>query len=78
MQLKTLGPNKTVLKFNNGLEIFFSYETPVAGYEPNNGFFRAKKYYSVTTSKHINEYLNGAKDRARELEEHEITRIIPC
>ena len=32
--------------------------TPVAGYS-DEGAFRTDKFYSVTTSKHINKYLGG-------------------
>ena len=38
--------------------MLYSYSTPVAGYS-DEGAFRTDKYYSVTTSKHINKYLGG-------------------
>ena len=57
MILKQIGSNQTELTLNNGNSIFFSYETPVAGYSDEIGFFRTATYYSKTTSRHINAYL---------------------
>ena len=56
MILRQLGSNQTELSLNNGNSIFFSYETPVAGYSDDIGFFRTSTYYSKTTSRHINQY----------------------
>ena len=62
MILRQLGSNQTELSLNNGNSIFFSYETPVAGYDRNTGYFRTETYYSVTTSRHINQYLKHVDD----------------
>lgn len=59
MNLKQLGSNQTQLTLNNGTEVFFSYETPVAAYVEGEGYLRTSKKWSVTTSKHINRWLNG-------------------
>ena len=74
MKLKPIGSNMTTLTLNDGTEILFSYETPVAGYlsvealdnhpfpqEVGNGcmFFRTAKKWSSTTTRHINKYLEG-------------------
>ena len=56
MILRQLGSNQTELSLNNGNSIFFSYETPVAGYDAEDGFFKTETYYSKTTSRHINQY----------------------
>ena len=56
MILRQLGSNQTELSLNNGTSLFFSYETPVAGYSPDLGHFKTSTYYSRTTSKHINSY----------------------
>lgn len=56
MQLKQLGPNRTLVTFRNGTEMFFSYETPVAGRHAGE-YFRTATKFSVTTSKMIGEYL---------------------
>ena len=57
MILRQIGSNQTELSLNNGNSIFFSYETPVAGYSDDIGFFKTSTYYSKTTSRHINAYL---------------------
>ena len=56
MILRQVGSNQTELSFNNGTTLFFSYETPVAGFTPSLGHFKTETYYSRTTSKHINQY----------------------
>jgi hypothetical protein len=56
MQLRQMGPNRTLVTLANGTEIFFSYQTPVAG-RRNGKYFRTEHHYSVTTSKHIGQYL---------------------
>ena len=62
MKLKQLGSNQTLIQFSNGNEVFFSYETPVAGYDASRGVYeRTSEYYSRTTSRHINNYLDGVK-----------------
>ena len=59
MKLNTLGANKTIITMDNGDEFFFSYNTCVAGYDVGAGYWKVDKIYSVTTSKHVNSYLNG-------------------
>ena len=61
MILRQIGSNQTELSLNNGNSIFFSYETPVAGYSDDIGFFKTSTYYSKTTSRHINAYLGETK-----------------
>ena len=56
MILRQLGSNQTELSHNNGNSIFYSYETPVAGFDAEDGFFKTETYYSKTTSRHINQY----------------------
>ena len=58
MRLKNLGPNRTELVFED-CSIFFSYETPVAAYIRGSGYVRSENFFSVTTSKHINKWLDG-------------------
>tara|TARA_R100000742_G_C4260822_1_gene78619 strand:+ start:628 stop:879 length:252 start_codon:yes stop_codon:yes gene_type:complete len=62
MKLQSLAQNRTVLIFNNGTtEIFFSYETPVAGYSDKLGYIKTDQWYSSTTTRHINKYLGDLK-----------------
>lgn len=60
MKVKPLGANKTELHLNDGTIIFFSYETPVAACLSEGGFIKTDLKYSVTTSKHITQWLAGA------------------
>lgn len=57
MQLTPIAANQTSVSFNDGTEVFFSYKTPVAAYLPDKGYVRTSKFYSVTTSRHINKWL---------------------
>ena len=60
MELKSLAKNRTVLIFNRGItEILFSYETPVAGYSNDLGYIKTDQWYSSTTTRHINKYIDG-------------------
>ena len=57
MKLTPIAANQTSVSFNDGTEVFFSYKTPVAAYLPDKGYVRTAKFYSVTTSRHINKWL---------------------
>ena len=59
MKLSRIGYNQTVVVHNNGCEIFFSYDTPVAAKLPDYEYLRTEDYYSKTTSRHINKWLDG-------------------
>ena len=60
--LRNLGANKTQLTFDNGLQLFYSYATPVASYSPITcEYYRTEKRYSNTTTKHINQWLEGCE-----------------
>ena len=57
MKLTPIAANQNIVSFPSGVEVFFSYKTPVAGYHPDKGYLRTKEWYSSTTSRHINKYL---------------------
>ena len=59
MKLTPIAANQTLISYNNGREVFFSYKTPVAGYCPDKGYLRTEDWYSQTTTKHINKYLGA-------------------
>ena len=59
MQLNRIAANQTEIVLNNGTTIFFSYDTPVAAQLPDYEYVRTSTKWSVTTSKHINKWLNG-------------------
>ena len=59
MKLRKAGNNMTELSLSNGTDVLFSYETPVAAFIEGEGYVRTETKYSVTTSRHINKWLNG-------------------
>lgn len=63
MNIKLIGSNRTVLTLNSGVEILFSYETPVAS-RFEGEYQQTEQHYSVTTSKHINQW--GAKGATKQ------------
>ena len=59
MKLKKLGNNVTLIKLDT-CEILFSYETPVAALRYSDyEYLRTDRFWSVTTSRHINQWLQG-------------------
>ena len=59
MKLSRIGANQTCINHIDGTQVFFSYDTPVAGYSPELGYVRTEDYYSRTTSRHINQWLRS-------------------
>ena len=59
MKLTPIAANQTELSFTNGAQVFFSYKTPVAAYCPLRGYIRTEKFWSSTTTRHINKWLDG-------------------
>jgi len=59
MKLTRIGANQTCINHNNGTEVFFSYDTPVAVRLPNYEYLKTNVKYSVTTTRHINKWLDG-------------------
>lgn len=58
MKLKQLGSNMTELDMGFA-QVFFSYETPVAARLTDGSLVRTATKYSVTSTKHINKWLDG-------------------
>ena len=56
MQLTPLASNMTEVETDLG-RVLFSYRTPVAAYVYGEGFVRTEKWWSVTTSRHINKWI---------------------
>ena len=73
MKINPIKSNMTELEVN-GNSILFSYKTPVAGYD-DKGAFRTGTWYSMTTTKHINQYLGG-KDVGRTVEQSYIEGLV--
>ncbi len=59
MKIKPIAANQTELYDNAGTIVLFSYETPVAAILPSGRAVRTAKKYSVTTTKHINKWLQA-------------------
>ena len=57
MKLTPIAANRNLISYDDGTEVFFSYSTPVAGYHPKLGYVRTQQWYSSTTTRHINKYL---------------------
>lgn len=58
-KIETLKANMTVL-YTDDYTILYSYNTPVACMELETGkYYRTTLNHSVTTSKHINQWLHG-------------------
>jgi len=72
MELNPIGPNMTEVSVN-GWRILFSYRTPVAAWGNKIGFIRTSKKWSVTTSRHINKWLDGSK--AKEVDQSVFSNI---
>ena len=62
MKLTPIAANRTQLNLNDGTQVFFSYKTPVAAYCPLRGYIRTDKFWSTTTSRHINKWLGGINE----------------
>ena len=58
MKLRQIASNMTQLDLNNGYQVLFSYQPPVACLS-DNGYYRASTKWSATTSRHINKWLDG-------------------
>ena len=61
MKIKQIASNQTELS-TNGMIILFSYRTPVAAMLPSGHYVKTKTKYSVTTTKHVNKWLQGVAD----------------
>ena len=57
MLLTPIASNMTEIETDDA-RILFSYRTPVAAFVFGEGFVRTDKYWSVTTSRHINKWIS--------------------
>jgi len=65
MNLKPLASNKTELTLEDGTQVLFSYETPVACWIQGE-YFKTSKKWSNTTSRHINSWVHFATEKPQE------------
>ena len=54
-----ISANCCELRKANGVRVLFSYDTPVAAFIPSKGFVRTVEKYSVTTTRHVNAWIDG-------------------
>ena len=59
MKLTPIKNNMTEIELSNGTKVLFSYKTPVACHHYNGKTYRTAKFWSKTTSRHINQWLDG-------------------
>ena len=62
MKLTPIAANQTEVSYNDGTQVFFSYRTPVAAYLPEKGYVRTERFWSKTTSRHINKWLQNVNN----------------
>lgn len=80
MKLNPIGSNMTEVEIGDKT-ILFSYKTPVAYHQAGIGYAKTSKYWSVTTSRHINKWLklNGydasRSDGLREIDQAELDKL---
>ena len=73
MKVQSLGANKTQVDLADGTSVFFSYKTPVAALVPGRGWIRSSTRYSVTTTKHINQWIEAP---ATEVDQWDIDQLV--
>lgn len=63
LKINPVGQNQTEIETNN-MTIFFSYREPVSCFINGQGFFKTSKFWSKTTTAHVNKWLknNGAEN----------------
>jgi len=74
MNLTPIAANQTEVEFTNGMQVFFSYNTPVIVQHSSGRLFQTMEHYSRTTSKHITQFLNGRK--AEKVEQSFINQFV--
>ena len=77
MQLTPIASNMTEVETSEA-RILFSYRTPVAAYVFGEGYVRTEKWWSVTTSRHINKWIDGvpAKEVAQTYLDNLVQEVI--
>ena len=73
MKLKRQGNTNAIEVDKGDRVVLFSYSTAVAVLVKGEGFYRTEQKYSVTTSRHINKWLDGVQ--AQTVSQAEIDRL---
>jgi len=76
MKLEKISTNVTKV-FLPGWTVLFSYNTPVAAFELETcKYYRTSEFHSVTTSRHINQFVKGREDRTEERPQEFFNQIV--
>ena len=76
MQLTPIASNMTEVETSEA-RILFSYRTPVAAYVFGEGYVRTEKWWSVTTSRHINKWLDLRQgETAKEVSQTYLDKLV--
>lgn len=62
MKLIPRGNNQTEVEISPDMTVFFSYKTPVAAHVTGRGYMRTEKFWSKTTSRHVNQWIDGPSE----------------
>ena len=73
MQLTPIASNMTEVETSEA-RILFSYSTPVAAYVFGRGDVKTEKWYSTTTTRHINKWLDGGT--AKEVSQTYLDKLV--
>ena len=73
MKLKRQGNTNAIEVDKGDRVVLFSYSTAVAVLVKGEGFHKTDQFYSVTTSRHINKWLDGKS--AQTVSQAEIDRL---
>ncbi len=76
MKLKQIGSNQAELT-TNGMVVLFSYSTPVAAMLPSGRYVKTSTKYSVTTTKHVNKWLQGVFSDVETVAQGVLDGLIP-
>ena len=59
MKLIPIGNNQNEVEISDDVTVLFSSKTPVAAHVTGTGYVKTDKFWSKTTSRHINNWMEG-------------------
>lgn len=72
----TSSQNVKELQLGDGTRILFSHGIPVAAYIPaQNGYVRTNQRYSVTSTRHVNEWIGRDVRKTPQVEQSVLDRL---
>ena len=67
IRIENLGKNKIVIH-TSPHSVLISYDTPVAAFVLGEGYYKTSQFWSITTSRHINSWLDGREAKEKDQE----------